>query len=51
MIALGIGFGFPFLVIVLREFMNTKVRGRKDIEKLSIPFVGELPQLEFPYRS
>ena len=48
MIALGIGFGFPFLVIVLREFMNTKVRGRKDIEKLSIPFVGELPQLEFP---
>ena len=48
MIALGIGFGFPFLVIVLREFLNTKVRGRKDIEKLSIPFVGELPQLEFP---
>ena len=48
MIALGIGLGFPFLVIVLREFLNTKVRGRKDIEKLSIPFVGELPQLEFP---
>lgn len=48
LIALGIGLGFPFLVIVLREFLNTKVRGRKDIEKLSIPFVGELPQLEFP---
>lgn len=48
MIALGIGFGFPFLIIVLREFLNTKVRGRKDIEKLPIPFVGELPQLEFP---
>ncbi len=48
LIALGIGLGFPFLVIVLREFLNTKVRGRKDIEKLPIPFVGELPQLEFP---
>ena len=48
MIALGIGFGFPFLIIVLREFLNTKVRGRKDIENLPIPFVGELPQLEFP---
>ena len=48
MIALGIGLGFPFLVIVLREFLNTKVRGRKDIENLPIPFVGELPQLEFP---
>ena len=48
MIALGIGLGLPFLVIVLREFLNTKVRGRKDIENLPIPFVGELPQLEFP---
>lgn len=48
MIALGIGLGFPFLIIVLREFLNTKVRGRKDIERLAIPFVGELPQLEFP---
>lgn len=48
MIALGVGFGIPFLIIVLREFMNTKVRGRKDIERLAIPFVGELPQLEFP---
>ncbi len=40
MIALGIGFGFPFLIIVLREFFNTKVRGRKDIERMTIPFVG-----------
>ena len=43
MIAIGIGLGFPFLIIVLREFLNTKVRGRKDIENLPIPFVGELP--------
>lgn len=26
--------------------MNTKVRGRKDLESLSVPFVGEIPLAE-----
>lgn len=47
LIAFGIGFLVPFMFIVLREWMNSKVRGRKDIEKLSIPFIGELPQINF----
>lgn len=46
LIAFGIGFLLPFALIVLREWMNTKIRGRKDIEKLTIPFVGELPFVE-----
>ena len=33
----------PVIIIYIRENMNTKVRGRKDIEKLTIPFVGEIP--------
>lgn len=47
MIAVGLGLLIPFLCLVLREWSNSKVRGRRDIDKLTIPFVGELPQLEF----
>lgn len=38
-----IGLLIPVSLIILRENMNTKVRGRKDLEKLTIPFVGEIP--------
>lgn len=47
LMALGIGLLFPLLFIVVREWMNSKVRGRRDIEKLSVPFIGELPQVDF----
>lgn len=43
MIAIGVGFLFPALIIYLIEMFNSKVRGRKDIEHLTIPFVGEIP--------
>ena len=33
----------PVIIIYIRENMNSKVRGCKDIEKLTIPFVGEIP--------
>ena len=33
----------PVIIIYIRENMNSKVRGRRDIEKLTIPFVGEIP--------
>ena len=48
LIALALGLGLPFAFIILREFLNSKVRGRRDVEKLTVPFVGELPQIEFP---
>lgn len=47
-IALALGLGIPLAFIILREWLNSKVRGRRDVEKISVPFVGELPQIEFP---
>lgn len=41
--ALLAGLCFPVIIIVIKENTNTKVRGRKDIEKLTIPFIGEIP--------
>jgi len=42
-IAFLLGLVFPVCFICLRENMNTTIRGRKDLEKLSIPFLGEIP--------
>ncbi len=43
LVALAIGLLLPLLLLLLRENMNTKVRGRTDIDKLTIPFIGEIP--------
>lgn len=43
-IAFLIGLALPFGFTYAQESMNTKVRGRKDIENLSLPFLGEIPQ-------
>ena len=43
MTAFILGLAIPGGIIALREIMNTKVRGRKDIEQLSVPFAGEIP--------
>lgn len=45
--ALAIGLIIPTLVIFLKEVSNDKVRSRKDLENLNIPFVGEVP-MYFP---
>lgn len=39
-----IGLLFPFGLIYVRSLLNTKVRGRKDVENLSLPMLGEIPQ-------
>lgn len=43
MIAFAIALALPAAFFILRESMNSKVRGRKDLENLSIPYIGELP--------
>lgn len=43
LIALALGLMLPIGLFYLRESMNTTVRGRKDIEGLTIPFIGEIP--------
>lgn len=42
--AIAIGLLLPAALLFLKEMLNSKVRGRKDIERLTIPFVGEIPQ-------
>ena len=43
LIAFAIALALPAAFFILRESMNSKVRGRKDLENLSIPYIGELP--------
>lgn len=43
MIAFAVALALPAAFFILRENMNSKVRGRKDLENLTIPYVGELP--------
>jgi capsular exopolysaccharide synthesis family protein len=43
MIAFAIALALPAAYFILREMNNSKVRGRKDLENLTIPYVGELP--------
>lgn len=38
-----IGFAIPVAFLILRELANTAVRGRKDLDVLNIPFLGEIP--------
>lgn len=38
-----IGIAIPAIMLILGEFLNNTVRGRKDLEVISIPFLGEIP--------
>lgn len=38
-----LGILIPIVIVFLQETMNTRIRGKKDLEGLSIPFVGEIP--------
>lgn len=46
MIAVLIGLALPFGVTFVIETSNTRIRGRKDIEHLTLPFLGEIPQAD-----
>ncbi len=43
LIAIVLGVLTPAVIIFLKENLNTTVRGRKDLEVLTIPFIGEIP--------
>lgn len=42
-IAFILGLLFPAVLITVRENLNTTIRGRKDLERLTVPFAGEIP--------
>lgn len=43
LVGFALGLLIPVAIVFLQETMNTKIRGKKDLEGLSIPFVGEIP--------
>ena len=43
LMAFAIGLLIPLVIIVMKESMNTKLRGKKDLEDISVPIVGEIP--------
>lgn len=50
LMAFIIGLAIPFAVIYLKTMLNTKVRGRKDLESLTPPLLGEIPLHVVPGR-
>ncbi len=44
LVAFAVGLLLPAVIIFMKENMDTKVRGRKDLESLSVPLIGEIPQ-------
>lgn len=43
LVAFAIGLLIPTIAVYLIELMNTTVRGRKDLEGMTVPFIGEIP--------
>ena len=43
-LAIIVGFALPGSIIALTEIFNTRVRGKKDIADMTVPYVGEIPQ-------
>lgn len=43
LIAVVIGLAIPLLILILREMLDTKVRGKKDLQALTLPYLGEIP--------
>lgn len=45
LIALFFGAVIPYVILYLNEVLNTKVRSRREIEKIiSVPFLGDIPR-------
>ena len=45
LVAFLIGLGLPGVLLYLREALNHTIRGRKDLEVIDVPLVGEIPQM------
>lgn len=43
LVAFVLGLLVPAVIIFMMENLNTKVRGRKDLENMSAPLIGEIP--------
>lgn len=43
LIAFAIGLVIPLAIFIIRELLDTKIRGKKDLSALKIPYLGEIP--------
>lgn len=46
LIALFLGLGIPAVLIYIKDLYDTDINSREDIKQLTIPFIGELPQMK-----
>lgn len=46
MMALLLGLAIPLAIFIIRESLDTKIRGKKDLASLKIPYLGEIPSVE-----
>ena len=46
LIAFVLGLVIPMGVFFLKENGNTRLRGRKDLESMSVPYIGEIPMCD-----
>ena len=44
--ALFLGMLIPFGIIYLKDLLDTKVKSRLDVEKMNVPFLGDIPTSE-----
>lgn len=42
-VALALGLLIPVIIIFIKENMDNSVRGKKDLESMTLPFIGEIP--------
>ncbi|OWP85207.1 tyrosine protein kinase [Flavobacterium davisii] len=42
-VAILVGLFIPFVIIYLKDLLNTKVQTKADLDKLGIPFLGDVP--------
>ena len=43
LIAFALGLAIPAVILLMREMLDTKIRGKRDLASLDIPYVGEIP--------
>ena len=46
LIAFLVGLAIPLGIFVVRESLDTKIRGKKDLDPLKMPYLGEIPSAE-----
>ncbi|MBQ7459064.1 MAG: polysaccharide biosynthesis tyrosine autokinase [Bacteroidales bacterium] len=45
LVALLLGLAIPFAIFYIRRLLDTTIKNRNDVQRLSVPFLAEIPQL------